>query len=82
MIDLYSMLSFRAWEGLARRRNWMDVQPYLTVKDAAALWFRLRAWPDSDDDFPHGKSASLQRLEELIVAQVDADEREHDRPNK
>ena len=33
---------------------------------AAWLWFKLRQEPDSEELFPHGKWATLQRFEELL----------------
>ncbi len=60
----------KAWERVAQEREWIDpvgeLRLWMTIEQAAFLWFQLRTVEDSQEAFPRGKSASLQALEELI----------------
>lgn len=70
MVHLKSMLSYATWEKLCASRAWMELYPWLSIENAAMLWFRLRALDDTPENFPHGKWASIQQLDELITTAI------------
>jgi hypothetical protein len=52
---------------LETREAWGIKEPYvMRFDEAAALFFKLRAMPDTPQSFPKGKWASIQALEGVI----------------
>lgn len=56
------------WLGEIIESLWGTPPPHLTVEQASALYFIIRAQPD--DVFPGGKWATVQHLEGLIEQTV------------
>ena len=68
-----SPLTYRALEGLSEQRGWPDMQVYMEPQDVAWLTFRLKYVEDSEEDFPHGKWATIQRLQQMVEDAARAD---------
>ena len=43
-----------------------DIEDMTLPEDWSWFWFRLKFFPDSDEAFPAGKWATIQRIEDLI----------------
>lgn len=59
-------LTYRALQDLSLTRNWADITPYMEPELVAWLIFRLEVESDSDESFPNGKWATIQRLQDML----------------
>ena len=48
-------------------------RPWVQFESVCAMWFELKHEPDTEELFPKGKWATLQRLESLIEEAMKAD---------
>jgi hypothetical protein len=68
MIHIGSMLSFRAFERWGEEHGYEEwLRSWIQPQWAAWLVFLLQAEPDTPELFPHGKWATIQRLQELVL---------------
>jgi hypothetical protein len=63
-IFMRSLLSYKWLEQICAEHAWADLHGFAEPEQVAWLWFRLRKLPD--DQFPYGKWATLQAIEELL----------------
>ena len=61
-----SPTTYVALEKLCAEREWTPVYGYMEPEQVAWLTFKLAEVPDSDDTFPHGKWATIQRLQGMV----------------
>ena len=55
-----------------RSTAWGDLYGWITAEDAAMLFLRLREVEDRPEWFPKGKSATVQRIEQMLIGLVRA----------
>ena len=65
--------SFGAIKRLSVEQGWPELNPWIEPEQAALLFCRLRNTPDSQDTFPTGKWATIQRIEGLLEEAVAMD---------
>lgn len=58
--------SFRALRELSERREWPELFAWMSPGDTLVLIERLKRAEDTDDDFPKGKWATIQRLQQIF----------------
>ena len=58
--------TFHALETLCADRDWPDFHNYMPEEQLALLCFRLKYVEDTDEHFPCGKWATIQRLQQLV----------------
>lgn len=58
--------TYRALEGLTSRHGWRDLSKYIEPGELLLLIERLKRAVDTDEIFPHGKWATIQRLQDLF----------------
>ena len=51
---------------LCESSNWPDYESLGSPETLAWVWFRLREMKDTEDLFPKGKWATLQRIQEIL----------------
>lgn len=58
--------TYRALEELASRQGWRDLSKYVEPGEMLLLIERLKKATDTEQIFPHGKWATIQRLQDLF----------------
>lgn len=65
--------TYAALEYLSAEYEWQDIHGYAEPEAVAWLTFRLEFVPDNANNFPRGKWATIQRLQELVREQARKD---------
>jgi len=71
----FAGLSQEAQDGIKacyEAHGWEDLYGWITADDAAMMFFRLREVEDRPEWFPKGKSATIQRIEQMLIDAVRA----------
>ena len=58
--------SFLALRELSERREWPELFAWMLAGDTLVLIERLKRATDTNDDFPKGKWATIQRLQQIF----------------
>ena len=58
--------TYRALEELSSRHEWRDLSKHMEPGDLLVLIERLKKAVDTEVIFPHGKWATIQRLQDLF----------------
>lgn len=63
---LMSPDSYAALESLCIKRDWCDIYVYMDPEQVAWLAFKLELVPDTEENFPRGKWATIQHLQSML----------------
>lgn len=58
--------TYRALEDLVSRHDWRSISKYMEPGEMLVLIERLKKATDTEQIFPHGKWATIQRLQDLF----------------
>lgn len=53
-------------QGIADAHGWGDIQVWMSPEQVAWLTYRLKHVEDKPEWFPHGKWATIQRLQAMV----------------
>lgn len=83
-INMKSLLpeTYRGLERLCSDLGWADIHAYMEPEIVAWLTFRLAETDDIEDYFPHGKWATIQRLQDLVSTAAREQEPPADEPEE
>lgn len=68
--------TFLALRDLCVERGWSDVFDYMEPAEVALMTYRLKYVTDNADSFPHGKWATIQRLQNMVEEWAEGEAKE------